>query len=371
VDVDGLVATLPDLTISERAPTHINICFEEPQNENLVVIPNKSVTDFSSVERPLVILGEIPKSKREFVVAKLKKLNVPIYAEAISGLTSVEALKPLYLRGGADFLTPQTFLKYFDGVIRIGGVPTLRLWRDLDLKPLYSIPVLNISDREWTGLAKVANTFSDFSAIEGKNFSMHPEVLLHARKTEARLRSALERFPKSEAGAIYRLSQWIPEGANIFLGNSLPIREWDLVADDKNKNFSYSANRGVNGIDGLISTFLGEVSDAKEHWLLLGDLSALYDLTALWAVQHLSDSVKVRIVIINNGGGQIFSQIFKNSKALNEHEIQFKNWATMFGVDYIESDLKTLPELSRICVIEVRPDLKESAEFWNYYRLGL
>ena len=40
------------------------------------------------------------------------------------------------------------------------------------------------------------------------------------------------------------------------------------------------ANRGANGIDGALSSYLGVSRDAKEAWGIFGDLTVLYDLNA-------------------------------------------------------------------------------------------
>jgi len=58
----------------------------------------------------------------------------------------------------------------------------------------------------------------------------------------------------------------------------------------------------------LVSTFYGLSEGAAESWMIVGDLSALYDLAAPWIAEQLSPGNR-RIVIINNGGGKIFSRV--------------------------------------------------------------
>ena len=64
----------------------------------------------------------------------------------------------------------------------------------------------------------------------------------------------------------------------------------------------------ANGIDGLVSSWLGVSAESDESWMIVGDLSALYDLGAPWILSQLKKA-KRRIVVINNGGGKIFSQV--------------------------------------------------------------
>src|SRR5690606_15547630 len=117
-------------------------------------------------------------------------------------------------------------------------------------------------------------------------------------------------------------------------------------------------------------TFLGGVTEGLEHWLILGDLSALYDLSALWVVKDLPKT-KVRIVILNNGGGRIFTRMFRNKNFENEHEIEFSKWAEMFGVEHhrIESSWPLLKTDFTIC--EIIPDLNASEKFWQLYERSL
>ena len=87
----------------------------------------------------------------------------------------------------------------------------------------------------------------------------------------------------------------------IHLASSMAVRHANLLAaaDDR----PIHSNRGVNGIDGTLGTFLGLCHGTREKGLLLcGDLAFLHDLPAL-ASAHLASGA---IVLINNGGGSIF-----------------------------------------------------------------
>ena len=150
----------------------------------------------------------------------------------------------------------------------------------------------------------------------------------------------------------------------IFLGNSLPIREWDAAAV-REKRFHVFANRGVNGIDGLISTFIGLADPDKENWAVIGDLSALYDLSGPWA-NRLRKIKSLNIVILNNRGGRIFSRIFNNRLFENEHEVEFSGLAALWGWDY--QKIENLDELNPALgprIIEIVPDNSQTTEFWQ------
>jgi 2-succinyl-5-enolpyruvyl-6-hydroxy-3-cyclohexene-1-carboxylate synthase len=194
-----------------------------------------------------------------------------------------------------------------------------------------------------------------------------------------RLLKCLEAHPRSEPAWVRHLSQVIGDGATVLLGNSLPIREWNLAADVPHHGTHFFANRGANGIDGLVSTWLGLGAEAEESWLIVGDLSALYDLGAPWVLPQLPKR-KRRIVVINNGGGQIFSRVSwlrhasEDTRRLmeNPHSLSFEPWARMWGMEH-----RLLTEVEQLrddhddaaCVVwEVRPDAGQTAAFWTAWQ---
>ena len=69
---------------------------------------------------------------------------------------------------------------------------------------------------------------------------------------------------------------------SLFLGNSLPIREWNLAASEPEPGTMFFASRGANGIDGLISTAWGTaLNNQNRTYLLIGDIAFLHDVGGL------------------------------------------------------------------------------------------
>ena len=152
-------------------------------------------------------------------------------------------------------------------------------------------------------------------------------------------KAVLSRQPQSEPAWFQFLSEKIPSNSHIFLGNSLPIREWDHYARRVQKNFRYSANRGANGIDGLLSSFLGSCILEKPNYCILGDLSLLYDLSAPWILKSLKE-YEIHIIVINNYGGSIFKDKFTNPVYINQHSVHFKDFAKMWNLNYLLCEKK-------------------------------
>lgn len=136
----------------------------------------------------------------------------------------------------------------------------------------------------------------------------------------------------------------LPEGVALHLGNSSSIRNAQLFPLPPGTNV-YS-NRGVSGIDGVISTAVGfAASNNQETYLIAGDLSFFYDMNALWN-RHVSPHL--HIMMMNNGSGGIFHLLpgADQSAALNDyiachHQTEAKAWAESRGFTYLSARNKT------------------------------
>ncbi len=89
-------------------------------------------------------------------------------------------------------------------------------------------------------------------------------------------------------------------------GSSMPVRDLDAWLPGSARAIRPLANRGANGIDGVVSSALGAAAaDVGHVALVVGDLSFLHDLNALAAARL--HGLSATIVLVNNDGGGIFS----------------------------------------------------------------
>ena len=290
----------------------------------------------------------------KFVEQKIKNWDAIFYIESSSN-TDRSQFKSYSLKSGDIFLKKNKSM--FDSVIRIGGVPTTRFWRNLEDDML---PVMSFSHNEFSGLArehKYAYPLEALSSL-GNDFthSKMNEILKKDEELFTKLNQVIEKYPHSELSLLKSLSHLISKNDQVFVGNSLPIRELDLI---QFSNCPVYSNRGVNGIDGQVSTALGLCDENQMTWCIVGDLTALYDMQSLWAIyKHKRKNIK--IIVINNNGGKIFEPLFNNEAFENQHQLNFSSWAKMFGLSY--KSVKSADDLSLkdIQIVEVSVDEKES-----------
>ena len=361
-------------------PLHLNVNLEEPYSisentekiqipefkRSIVAINSQDVIEAStaalqhflnSAEDLFVLVSNINNDVQEDVYDFIANNNLPVYAESTSGLR--EDLN--------SSLPSEINAKY---ILRIGSLPSCRYWRDLEDDE--SIEVFSVTSNGLPGLSRKSTVTRKVNwtnltypfAKEGQQIQSSIPLV----------DDLISKYPTAELSWIRHLSNVIPNGSLVFLGNSLPSREWEISASRARKNLRCYSNRGANGIDGNISTFLGIANNENESWGIFGDLTTLYDLFAPWIINKQKQN-NIRIVVINNGGGKIFSRIdpvkesAKHIKEtiINNHNIGFQSWASMWGIHYIKAqiptDLKDIPDGP--VIIEVIPDIASSEHFWN------
>ncbi|TAE69514.1 MAG: 2-succinyl-5-enolpyruvyl-6-hydroxy-3-cyclohexene-1-carboxylic-acid synthase [Bacteroidetes bacterium] len=188
--------------------------------------------------------------------------------------------------------------------------------------------------------------------------------------------------PFSEFEAVGEILENLPKNTNLHVGNSMPIRYVNFFGIP-HKEVNVFCNRGTSGIDGSVSTAVGVamMSPEKTNILIIGDLSFLYDKNGLWH-QHLPKNLK--IIVLNNFGGNIFSMIdgAKNQPELNTyfhtpHTQTMEKIASVFGAKYhVAHDKHTLQaSLSVILeqnnetqLLEILTDREINTQIWDKFK---
>lgn len=114
---------------------------------------------------------------------------------------------------------------------------------------------------------------------------------------------------KQEAAAVQQALLRINPQWQLHLANSMAVRYANFCnLQTPQSEALVWANRGTSGIDGSSSTFVGHLlmSPQSKHLLITGDVAFFYDRNAFW---HNYDYANARILLLNNGGGNIFRRI--------------------------------------------------------------
>jgi 2-succinyl-5-enolpyruvyl-6-hydroxy-3-cyclohexene-1-carboxylate synthase len=321
-----------------------------------------------------VMVGGLEPGEREEVFHFCHALGAPVVADAASGLR--EALGHLSLPDGDRLLAARPPGK----ILRLGELPSGRFWRDLEALP--DTAVWSVCRNGLPGLARPAEVLLGplervlpaLGEIEEVGDVL--DLLSQRSSRQARMDELLEAWPDSEPALVRALSGFAALGSGVYLGNSLPVREWNLFAQTALPVAYVRANRGANGIDGQLSTWLGWSADAPDAWAVVGDLTALYDLAAGGFLPQVTTQGR-RLVVINNQGGAIFSRLPRLSDLSaraaswlrNSHQADLGGFAKLWGVDYrrvrTADDFDAIPDGEAPLLIEIQPDPSQTAAFWQ------
>ena len=312
-DVSGAVYPLEmPLNALQTGPVHINVQFDEPLIgdedsswlDGIVVTPprifdRKKAGVFNSKStRGVLIIGQDRAGFDAADVEKFSKdLGWPVIAEDPLTFASAQSHASIFLTSTtiAKDLTPDT-------VVVIGRTTLSR-----------SINSLISSARKKIVIdPRMATVDSDRSADQ--RFLELPKVEVAAADPE--WVAKWSKYSQRTSKVVSELSAWsepviareigarIPSSTSLFISSSRPIRDIEGFAAARSGVETF-ANRGLAGIDGNISTALGIASVRKECVAVIGDLGFLHDLTGL--IQN--EEINLRIFVIDNNGGGIFSTL--------------------------------------------------------------
>jgi 2-succinyl-5-enolpyruvyl-6-hydroxy-3-cyclohexene-1-carboxylate synthase len=336
--------------------------------------------------RGLIICG--PQDNPAFadaVVALAKRWNVPLLADPLSQVRSrphncehVVDTYDLFLRDRRLWaqLTP-------DVVLRFGATPTSKVLGQFLQSCSESRQIVVTAEEGWrdpffTAASVVqADATQVCKALSEYNLAPNPKEWFETWTRVNGATSAVVQRVSSEGhwfeGRVFwELASLLPDGATLFAGNSMPVRDMDDYFLKPQSAVRSLANRGVSGIDGVVSTALGAAASGSPTVLVIGDVSFYHDLNGLLAAHK--HNLNLTVVLVNNDGGGIFSFLPQAAHPdtfayfRTEHGLDFQHAVRMYGgrfaaVQTWEEFRQRLSESlaeSGLNVIEVRTDAKEN-----------
>ncbi len=331
-------------------PVHINIGFREPlipaeglgplapvEGEHAgaftTVVAGRPALDpaairdlaarLAAAERGLIVAGPHDDPALPAALARLAAATgFPIVADPLSGVRCGPHDRAFVL-GHADHLVrpgPWRDAHLPDLVIRFGATTTSKPMLTL-LESTTPVQIVIDGDHGWSDPAIIPTTFvqADATSTAYALSDAYPgesdlgwahgwrDADEAADRAMASWLAAIEARGEAFEGLPFAiLGGLLPDGALLWAGNSMPVRDLDDWLPGSARAIRPLSNRGANGIDGVVSTALGAAAaEVGPVVLVVGDLSFLHDLNALVAAR-LHD-LSATIVLIDNDGGGIFS----------------------------------------------------------------
>lgn len=374
-----------EVCFEKQGPVHINIPLKEPLYNMVSELPNfppiektirengyelspNLVAEWNTSKRIMILVGTRGYSEElEMQLSQLvKNHSVVILKEANSNLKHDKFFahidRYIFNFNDEDFKTyaPDLLITIGQNVV---SKKVKQFLRKAQPKNHWHIDEVWHPDTFFALTEKVKATPEKFFAKLLKSISLEPssyfnlwDVLRDKRDLKHTEYCVQTRF--SDFKLFEMLSHQIPENINLHISNSSAIRYAQLFDFQKNNIY---CNRGTSGIDGSTSTAMGfAIKDEKQTILVTGDMSFFYDINGLW---NNYIPPYTRIIVFNNGGGDIFKIIPGPSSTnamdefiLTKHHKSAEHLANHFGFAYTKVDDEDT--LSRILDNFFKPDEK-------------
>lgn len=196
---------------------------------------------------------------------------------------------------------------------------------------------------------------------------------------KAQLSTAIEEPSSFEGRTIRELQQHIPDNSQVLVANSMTIRDFDYFWFSGESDAVLYGNRGVNGIDGTVSTALGLAANGQPTYLVTGDLSLFHDLNGLAVAK--THNLNLTIILHNNDGGGIFEYLpQKGTKHFDylfstSQGLDYSGAAKLYGCGYtkisspdeLSTVLAKVSEKSGVHIIEIPTDREYSRQLHRKY----
>lgn len=373
------------LSVAEPAgPVHINVPLREPLVPELerlrtgqalgeiarqrIGAPSDEFTAALETDRLLFVIGpQLSLEESEAIIAYAERSGIPVLADPLSQGRRVAShvvcsAYDTWLKHEetASRLRPER-------IIRFGAMPTSKPYLIFSK----SVPSTVIGHpANWRD--PILQDFITGHALSLLNLesSVHdPTYLQQIKQAERAARGVLESVDRKQLTEFNVVRTVTEKNAVAFVSNSMPIRDLDTFLQAPSP-LRVVANRGANGIDGIVSSALGATFGQEQAYLLVGDLAFVHDINGLMAAR----SQKLTILLINNDGGGIFSFLPQSTLEHDVYEtlfgtpqsLDFASLAAGYGISYthaasideLESIIGTPAEQTRI--IEVRTNREEN-----------
>lgn len=403
-------------------PVHLNVPFREPllidfkeqlsemsfrKSLHSELAPSiASIQELSAIlkntEQGMIIIGELPlRTNVAYLWSFIRQLKWPVLVESLSNMRTnipedcLEYVISTYdaiLKSDifSERVIPQT-------VIRFGAQPVSKFLNNFIIKSIPENYIIVDEDPMFRDAASVSSHFlhaaigSWLEQLNVQNNEFDVTYLAEWQDAEDLATEYISHYADGaidEGAMVSRLLEYIPDGSDLFVSSSMPIRDIDTFLLKTAKDIRIFANRGANGIDGIVSTALGfSAGSERPCYLLIGDLAFLHDISGLTATRY--QDCQLTIIVMNNDGGGIFSYLPQASVEQHYEDLfgtptalEFEQIASMYEINYAQ--VETLEELyekfvyvpnNALRLIEIFTDREENVyahrALWQQINTGL
>ena len=288
-------------------------------------------------ERILILAGpQIDIDEAETICSFGEALQAPILADPLSNVRGCDTSKVVI--STYDALLARQALWYElkpDCVIQFGQIVVSKRVQQMiaswtDVEYIEVNPTMDSMNPTGKTTMHMQASIDVFTHLYGKNNNSDTYLNIWRRLDQAgkkQLSLASDEPHCFEGRTIRELQKQIPEDGQIFVANSMTIRDFDYFWFSGESKAVLYGNRGVNGIDGTISTALGLAVNGRPTYLVTGDLSLFHDLNGLAVAK--THNLNLTIILHNNDGGGIFEYL--PQKGTKHFDYLF---STSQGLDY-------------------------------------
>lgn len=395
---------------TKKGPVHINVPLFEPLVPELsrnhfeagrssfkVVKPNYggafSCDDGNNLleryERILILAGpQIDIDEANTIRSFGEALQAPILADPLSnvrGCGASDVVISTYdalLAGQALWheLKPDSVIQFGQIVVSKRVQQMIASWTDVEYIEVN--PTMDSMNPTGKTTIHMQASIDVFTHLHGKNNSSDTYLNIWRRldqEGKKQLSTAIDEPHCFEGRTIRELQKQIPEDGQIFVANSMTIRDFDYFWFSGEAKAVLYGNRGVNGIDGTISTALGLAVNGRPTYLVTGDLSLFHDLNGLAVAK--THNLNLTIILHNNDGGGIFEYLpQKGTKHFDylfstSQGLDYSGAAKLYGCGYtkisspneLSSVLANVSQETGVHIIEIPTNREYSRELHKKY----
>ena len=366
--------------------THINNVIDVAHNND----STKEINDLlERYERILILAGpQIDVDEADMIRSFGEALQAPIFADPLSNVRGCDTSKVVIstydalLAGQAlwNELKPDCVIQFGQIVVSKRVQQMLASWTDVEYIEVN--PTMDSMNPTGKTTMHVQASIDVFTHLHGKNNNSDTYLNIWRRLEQAgkkQLSLAIDEPHCFEGRTIRELQKKIPEDGQIFVANSMTIRDFDYFWFSGESKAVLYGNRGVNGIDGTISTALGLAANGKPTYLVTGDLSLFHDLNGLAVAK--THNLNLTIILHNNDGGGIFEYLpQKGTKHFDylfstSQGLDYSGAAKLYGCGYtkisspdeLSSVLAKIGQESGVHIIEIPTNREYSRELHKKY----